>query len=189
MNKITVNELARRKRESEFLQIVDVRSPQEYRAGHIPGAMNIPMETIAARTGDLDAKSKIMLVCQSGKRAETVYERLRGLPLALAVLEGGTAGWKAAGFALVSEQAAGWSLDRQIRLIAGLLILAGTLGSFAFRPLLGLTLFVGGGLTFSGLTGWCGMGLLLAQMPWNRALQPAAGTERIGRGAEVGAEQ
>ena len=172
MNRITTEELARREREGNAFQRIDVRSPQEYRAGHLPGALNIPAETAAGRIGDLDTGRQIVLICQSGKRAAMVYERLQGTPFSLSILEGGTAGWQAAGFPLVAEQAAGWSLDRQVRLAAGVLVLAGTLGSFRLRSLLGLAIFVGGGLTFFGLSGWCGMALLLAKMPWNRTPLP-----------------
>ena len=172
MNHITIDELIQRRNQRAGMQLIDVRSPQEYRAGHLPGALNIPMETIGARLGDLNAEQEIVLICQSGKRAIMVYQHLRGTPHSLAVLAGGTAGWQAAGLPVIAEQSSDWSLDRQVRLAAGLLVLLGILGSFGWRPGLGLAIFVGGGLTFSGLSGWCGMGLLLAKMPWNRTGLP-----------------
>ncbi len=64
----------------------------------------------------------------------------------------------------------GWSLERQVRFVAGLIVLAGTtLGLMVDFRWLGLSAFAGLGLTFSGLTDLCAMRALLARMPWNKA--------------------
>ena len=81
---------------------------------------------------------------------------------------GGTDAWAAAGLPTVVNRKI-WSLERQVRLAAGLLVLIGAVLGFAVhRYFFGLCAFVGCGLTFAGLTNWCGMGMLLARMPWNR---------------------
>ena len=86
------------------------------------------------------------------------------------LVEGGTAGWVRAGLPVEMQAGASISLERQVRIVAGALVLIGTLlGFFWNRFLLGLPAFVGGGLLFAGLTDTCGMGMLLARMPWNRA--------------------
>lgn len=115
-----------------------------------------------------------MLVCQSGARAALAQERLHAHRDNLVVLEGGTIGWQAAHLPLVSEQAASLSTEQQVRLIAGLLVVTGTLAGLVWRPALGLALFVGAGLILAGLTGWCGMALLVGKTPWNRAAAPPA---------------
>ena len=169
MEKITSLELKRRLHAGERLQLVDVRSHNEYRAGHIPGAINIPMERCEVRLEDLHVSAPIVLVCQSGTRAGVTHEILKPHRADLMVLEGGTSAWEAAGLPVVRDVATRWSLERQTRLGAGLLILAGAVGSLFWPPALGLAIFVGAGLTFAGLTDICGMGLVLAKMPWNRA--------------------
>lgn len=180
MEKITSQELKQRLQAGENLQLIDVRSPNEYRAEHIPGAVNIPMERCEARLEDLRVSAPIVLICQSGTRAGVTHDLLLPHRTDLMVLDGGTSAWKGAGLSVVSDSATRWSLERQTRLGAGLLVLAGAIGSLFWPSAIGLAIFVGAGLTFAGLTDICGMGLVLAKMPWNRAkalpacTQPAA---------------
>jgi rhodanese-related sulfurtransferase len=158
-------------------QLVDVRSPSEFATGHVPGAVNIPMEQIEARLGDLKDGCVVVLICQAGARARTVAEWLKSIRQDVLVLEGGTAAWCKAGYPVVSCASTRWSLERQVRLGAGLLILIGvglTLG--VSRDWLGLPAFVGLGLTFSGLTGFCPMGVLLSKLPWNQGRSSASGS-------------
>jgi rhodanese-related sulfurtransferase len=85
------------------------------------------------------------------------------------LVEGGTAGWIKAGLPVERRAVAGISLERQVRIAAGFLVLAGTALGFFWHPaLLGLSAFVGAGLMFAGITDICGMAMLLARMPWNR---------------------
>ncbi len=156
----------------ERLQLIDVRSPSEFASGHIPGAVNIPIEQIEGRLADLEADRQILLVCQSGMRARIAAGMLANCRKNVAVLEGGTAAWIRAGLPVVASVKTRWSLERQVRLGAGLLVLVGViLGVLVSAYWLLLSGFVGMGLTFAGLTDICAMGILLGKMPWNRPRQ------------------
>jgi rhodanese-related sulfurtransferase len=151
-------------------QWIDVRSASEYASGHIPGAVNIPMDQVEARLDDLVSGLPIILVCQAGKRARMVAGLLEPCRSDVTVLEGGTAAWSAAGLPLVANVKSRFSLERQVRLIAGLLVMAAVLLSFTVqRNWIFLALVVGAGLTFAGLTDICLMAGLLVRMPWNQA--------------------
>lgn len=149
-------------------QLVDVRSASEYAAGHIPGAMNVPLEQIESRIDDLSADALIVLVCQRGPRASMAATFLDGRRQTI-VLEGGTHGWRQAGLPLVAGTKTRWAPERQVRLIAGLMVLAGTsLALLVNANWMLLPGFVGLGLTVAGLTDFCLLGSLLCRMPWNR---------------------
>lgn len=168
--------LTRRTNPSEF-QWVDVRSATEYASGHIPGAVNIPIEQIEVRLEDLLPNVPIVLVCQAGKRARMVAGLLEPCRKDVTVLEGGTAAWQDAGLPLVVSTNSRWSLERQVRLIAGLLILTALLLSATVHPYwLGLAGIVGLGLTFAGLTDICMMAAVLVKLPWNRT-RSSVGTQ------------
>lgn len=169
-----LKQLAGRRGEAQW---VDVRSASEYAAGHVPGAINIPMEQIEARLGDLSPDCPIVLICQSGARAQLTAGRLQPCLSNVTVLDGGTSAWVSAGFPLVVNAATRWALERQVRLIAGLLVLLGAVLALTVNPhWVYLSGFVGLGLTFAGLTNICAMASLLCTMPWNRSrkLRPAS---------------
>jgi rhodanese-related sulfurtransferase len=165
-----------RNRPSGVALLVDVRSGFEFASGHIPGAINIPMEEIEARLDDLDVNLPIILICQSGKRARMSASLLEPCQRQIAVLEGGTKAWIQAGLPVVASVRTRWSLERQVRLGAGLLVLAGVILALTANPRwVFLCGFVGLGLTFAGLTDICAMGIILGKMPWNRRRQCAIG--------------
>lgn len=164
---ITAEELAGREIGTS-IQLIDVRSATEFRAGHIPQAVNIPMDEIESRVMDLDERRAIVVVCQSGQRARIAAGLLAACREDVAVLEGGTNAWKRADLPVVVSNRVRWSLERQVRLGAGLIVVIGTLlGAFVNPGWLGLSAFVGLGLCFAGLTDICPMGILLSRMPWN----------------------
>jgi rhodanese-related sulfurtransferase len=147
---------------------VDVRSHSEFAAGHIPGAVNIPMDEIEGRLADLPTGPKA-LVCQAGKRAAMTYALLADRVENMAVLTGGTDAWHTAGLPLVASTRSRWSLERQVRLGAGALVLTGITAGLLLRPAwFGLAAFVGAGLVFAGTTNYCAMANLLALLPWNQ---------------------
>jgi RNA polymerase sigma-70 factor (ECF subfamily) len=151
---------------------VDVRSGAEFACGHIPGAVNIPMDQIESRLGDLGLNLPIVLVCQSGKRARMTAGLLEPCQRQITVLEGGTKAWIEAQLPVVASVKTRWSLERQVRLGAGLLVLTGAILALAVNPRwLFLCGFVGLGLTFAGLTDICAMGIILEKMPWNKLSQ------------------
>ena len=177
INVVDASALLSEKRGSSRYQWIDVRSVTEYAAGHIPGAVNIPMEQIEVRLEDLAPHVPIVLICQAGKRARMVAGLIEPCRKDVSVLEGGTAAWKAAGLPVVVSTNSRWSLERQVRLVAGLLILASLVLAGTVHPYwLGLTGFVGLGLTFAGATDLCLMAALLVRLPWNRT-RSAAGKQ------------
>jgi rhodanese-related sulfurtransferase len=150
-------------------QMVDVRTATEYASGHIPCTVNIPMDQFDARRKDLRRETGLVLVCKGGRRAQIVAGWL-GAQADVRVLEGGTDAWVRGGLDVVTSAKTRWSLERQVRLGAGLLVLAATvLVVFGVHGAIWLAMFVGAGLTFAGATDICMMGILLAKMPWNQA--------------------
>ena len=165
---ISVAGFAELKTGPERFQLIDVRSPSEYATGHIPGAVNMPMEQVQSRLPDLEDEDSIILVCQSGQRARMVAGLLEPCGKELRILEGDTSAWIKAGLPVVATSVTRWSLERQVSFAAGLLVLTGVI--LALTTSLGIYLagFIGLGLTFSGVSGLCPMGSLLGLMPWNR---------------------
>ncbi len=167
---VTVSEL--RNHPSPATLLVDVRSGAEFASGHIPGAVNIPMDQIESRLGDLGLNLPIVLVCQSGKRARITASLLEPWQRQTTVLEGGTTAWIEAGLPLVASVKTRWSLERQVRLGAGLLVLTGAILALTVNQRwLFVCGFVGLGLTLAGLTDICAMGIILEKMPWNKLSQ------------------
>jgi rhodanese-related sulfurtransferase len=148
------------------VQALDVRSAAEFATGHVPGAVNIPMEQVESRMRDLPAGG-LVLICESGTRAEIVAGWMSG-QREVTLLEGGTRAWRNAGYPLVACAPCRWTLERQVRLIAGAIVLAATLLAVLLNPRwVYLAMMIGAGLTFAGATNICGMAILLAKMPWN----------------------
>ncbi|MEQ1933413.1 MAG: rhodanese-like domain-containing protein [Fimbriimonadaceae bacterium] len=157
-------------------QLIDVRSPQEFAAGHLPCAVNVPMEQVESRTADLNSIDPIVLVCQSGTRASITCAALQSKRHDLVVLTGGTSAWQEAGLPLVGSSRTKLPLIRQVHLVAGMMVVIGAVLALTVNlAWLYLCAFVGAGLTIAGATGFCGMGIILGAMPWNR---PKSGGSR-----------
>jgi rhodanese-related sulfurtransferase len=158
----------------ENLSLVDVRTPAEFAAEHIDGSRLVPLDRLSGPAlTELAAESATqVLVCATGRRAGLAAEKLAAAGGALPrVLAGGLNAWIQAGHPVVRGKGA-ISLERQVRITAGLLVLAGiALGSLVNPAFYALSGFVGAGLIFAGITDWCGMALLLARMPWNQSRQ------------------
>lgn len=151
-------------------RLIDIRTPAEFAREHVPGSLNIPQAQLASAPLP---EGPLIFTCRSGARTGGCARQIaeRAGPTA-AVLQGGLAAWTAAGFPVDVDRSRPIDLMRQVQITAGSLVLLGVLlGLFAHPAFLGLAAFVGAGLTFAGLSGWCGMARLLALMPWNR--QPA----------------
>jgi len=152
-------------------KLIDVRSAAEFAIGHIPGAINVPLEQVEARTADI-GDGPVVVVCEAGTRAAMVAGWLEKKQ-PVSVLAGGTSAWRKAGLPLVSCAPCRWTLERQVRLAAGAIVLAATLLSvLANLKWVYVAMFVGAGLTFAGVTNVCGMAVMLARMPWNREVRP-----------------
>jgi rhodanese-related sulfurtransferase len=152
--------------------LIDVRTPAEYREIHVRGAHLIPLTHLSVEavrdSRPSDAEGPTYVVCQSGVRAGKAVATLTAAGHEAVVVAGGTDACIAAGLPVVRGQAA-MSLERQVRIAAGSLVVIGvSLGVLVSPWWLLLAGFVGAGLIFAGVTNTCGMGMLLAKLPWNR---------------------
>jgi rhodanese-related sulfurtransferase len=154
--------------------IVDVRTPVEFQEKHIEGSVCLPLSSfdpIEAKKLTEAANTGCALVCLSGRRAQQAAQTLlrHGVPPEkIHLLEGGIQAWESRGLPLIRGKKA-ISLERQVRITAGALVVMGAALGFFVNPLwIGLSAFVGLGLVFAGITDTCGMGILLARMPWNQ---------------------
>ncbi|MEM1227357.1 MAG: rhodanese-like domain-containing protein [Planctomycetota bacterium] len=172
MQTIDVNELAREQRRGH-VDLIDVRMPSEYREVHAEGALNVPMDSLNPNevANELVGNSKkpIYVICQGGSRSTKVTQKFMDAGIDHVVnVVGGTTAWVGAGLPVARGKKA-ISLERQVRILAGCLTLVGaTLGFFVHPYFIGLSAFIGAGLMFAGITDTCGMGMVLAKMPWNR---------------------
>ena len=149
-------------------RLVDIRGADEHARERIPGAVNLPLDRIAALPRD---ERPVIFHCKSGMRtaanAGALAAAAAGAPAY--ILEGGIDAWRSAGQPTVIDRAQPLEIMRQVQIAAGMLVLAGVLlGVFVAPAFLGLSAFVGAGLLVAGATGWCGMANLLRIMPWNR---------------------
>lgn len=169
---INPQQLLERFRAGQPVRLIDVRTPAEFREVHVAFAENVPLDQL-----DVEHQARgadpLYVVCRSGSRGRQACDKLAsaGVPNVFNVL-GGTQACIEAGLPVVRGQAA-ISLERQVRIAAGSLVLTGVLLSWLVHPaFVGLSAFVGAGLIFAGVTDTCGMGLLLARMPWNKVASP-----------------
>lgn len=149
--------------------VIDVRDQEEYAGKAEPNSCNWPLNSITPETvagfvkerGLLPSQT-VVLLCARGMRAGMAAEKLANLlPNPIVVVEGG--------HAALAPADAPMSIERQVRIAAGSLVLLGVLAGWLVHPaFVGISAFVGAGLVFAGITDWCGMGLLLMKMPWNR---------------------
>ena len=169
MSKITIADF-KKLHSKKGVVLIDVREPGEHRSEKIPGAHSIPLGQIDIELLPSGAEH-IVLHCQSGRRSAEALKKLKALnpKLRLYDLEGGISSWKELGHETEKGKSNIIAIDRQMQIVAGILILTGvTLGMNVNESFYYLAGFVGLGLTFAGITGWCGMIKLLALMPWNR---------------------
>ncbi len=167
---IDPRELQKRLSAGERIRLVDVRTPVEYRLVHAEGAELLPLQSLdekAARS--LPTDIPLALICKSGARARQAADKCVAAGIDNVMLvRGGTEAWVSAGLPAKRERGV-ISLERQVRLIAGVMLIVFSILALAVHPLWAIgTLFVGSGLAFAGATDWCGMALLLARMPWNQ---------------------
>jgi rhodanese-related sulfurtransferase len=155
------------------IDLIDVRTPAEFRELHVTGARNVPLDRLDPQTlrSETKAGSEIPLyvICQKGGRGKQACEKLAAAGWSNVVnVEGGTLACEAVGVAVVRGKKT-ISLERQVRIAAGSLVFAGSVLALTVHPyFVGLAAFVGAGLVFAGVTDTCGMAMLLARMPWNQ---------------------
>ena len=173
-------ELAGKRQGGEPVELIDVRTPVEYREVHCLFARNVPLSDLdpkvvmTARDGTAD--KPLYVICRSGSRGKQACEKFMAAGYTNVVnVAGGTLAWADCGLP-VNRGKKVIPLERQVRIAAGSLVVVCTvLGYFVHPYFLGLSAFVGAGLVFAGVTDTCGMGLLLARMPWNRVASTTSG--------------
>lgn len=150
-------------------QVVDVRTAEEYLSAHIPGALNIPLGEIGVRMGDLRPDCSLVVTCHSGVRAAMACQSLSATAKDIWVLQGGTQAWIEAGHPTVGVKGGTWDIERQVRLVVGILVITFTLLSAFVNPRFMWGSFVLAlGLTIAAVTNKCGLGMLLSMSPMNR---------------------
>lgn len=169
---IRVDELKRMQDQGTHVELIDVRTPAEFREVHAVSARNVPLHLLDAtelrqqRNGN--AAAPLYVICRSGNRAGKACEQLEQAGFAEVInVEGGTVAWEKAGLPVVRGKKT-ISLERQVRIAAGFLVLLGIGLSLIHPGFLAISGFVGAGLMFAGITDTCGMAMLLARMPWNK---------------------
>jgi rhodanese-related sulfurtransferase len=167
---LQASEVHTRRSAGEAIDLLDVRTPLEYREIHATGAELVPLDRLDPATFKSRAPGRLLaVICKSGGRAKQACEKLAAAGIrGLILVEGGTTAWAAAGLP-VQRGKKGMSLERQVRIAAGTLAFAGAVLGFVVHPyFFGLSGFVGAGLMFAGITDTCAMGMLIAKMPWNQ---------------------
>ena len=155
--------------------LVDVREADERAREHVPGTRHHALSRLS--TIDTAGAKAVIFHCRSGDRTAANASRLAGAAGCDAyVLEGGIDAWKKAGLPVATDTRQPIEIMRQVQITAGSLVVVGVVLGFWIAPaFFGLSAFVGAGLVFAGVSGWCGMAKLLGLMPWNRAVKAALG--------------
>ena len=171
MQTINVNQLAEINRDHN-VHLIDVRTPAEFREVHAQGARNVPLDALDPKSvaESLGQNGQpIYVICRSGTRSAQAAQKFLDAGINQVVsVEGGTSAWDDAGLP-VNRGKKAISLERQVRIAAGFLVLLGAvLGLTVHEYFIGLSAFVGAGLMFAGITDTCGMAMVLAKMPWNK---------------------
>lgn len=173
MNLQTLSPEAARQRMAQGALLVDIRARDEYAREHIGAALHIPLAQLTPGAAQLAGAPAVIFHCRSGQRTRMAAAQLCACaPCETFVLDGGLDAWKRAGLPVAQDAAAPLELQRQVQIAAGALVLTGTVLGLVLSPwFFGLSGFVGAGLVFAGLSGFCGMARLLVKMPWNRRMQ------------------
>ena len=151
-------------------QVIDVREFSEFNSERIADAKLMPLSNFEKYEAEIDHTKPVYIMCRSGNRAKQAAEKLVNKGFTdIHVIEGGMTAWSGAKLPVIKGESKVWSLERQVRFAAGAFVLTGVLLSVFVSPyLILLSVFVGAGLMFSAVTDTCGMGMVLARMPWNR---------------------
>ncbi|WP_395359227.1 rhodanese-like domain-containing protein [Streptomyces sp. YH02] len=161
-------------REGRAPRLLDVRTPGEFRTVHIPGSYNVPLDTLREHRAELlsHLDEDVVLVCRSGARAAQAEQALAGAGLPnLRVLAGGMNAWEAAD-SPVNRGPERWDIERQVRLVAGSIVLTTGLVGILVPGVHLIGTAIGAGLTFAALSNSCMMGVLLSRLPYNRGPRP-----------------
>ena len=171
---VTPRDLQQRIASGAACELLDVRTPPEHASAHVPGVRLVPLDELDAAAylaQRADRNAPLYVLCQAGGRAKKAIEKFKATGFHGCVLvEGGTAAWIAAGLPVERGTSRVLPLQRQVHLVLGLLAAVGALLALTVDPLFSiLSLVTGFGLLIHATTGWCGLALLMAKMPWNRS--------------------
>jgi rhodanese-related sulfurtransferase len=188
---ITSPELRTLLESSTAPRVVDVRTAAEFETSHIAGSYNVPLDVLDQHSPEvaqrLDQDHDVVLVCRSGQRSTKAQALLRNAGLTSGrVLEKGITDWEGQGFA-VDRGAQRWDLERQVRLVAGSVVLSSVLGSIAVPRLKWVAAGIGAGLSYAAISNTCAMGTALSKLPYNRGATSDATTilSRLGTGSST----
>lgn len=170
----TINPRAAKQLIDQGAVLVDIRELDEHRRERVPGARHEALSRLSAI--DAGGAQAIIFHCRSGARTQANAQRLAEAASCDAyILEGGIEAWRKAGLPVASDRSQPIEIMRQVQITAGSLVVLGAVLAVTVAPaFIALSAFVGAGLVFAGVSGWCGMAKLLAWMPWNRAARSAA---------------
>lgn len=163
-------ETAKQWHDNHDVVFIDVREPNEFMNQHIPGATLLPLGRITA-TDIPDTAKKVVIYCQKGMRGNKACNKVieESADLKVYNLEGGISAWAANGLSLTGNQKKSMPIDQQVQVTIGTGLLAGSLAAYFVNPLfIALPAFFGAGLLFAGITGTCGLAILMAKCPWNK---------------------
>lgn len=161
-------------------RVLDVRTPAEFETSHIAGSYNVPLDVLDKHASEvaerLAGDRDVVLVCKSGQRSTKAQTLLRNAGLARGrVLDNGIVDWEGQGFS-VDRGTERWDLERQVRLVAGSVVLTAVLGSVAVPRLKWLAAGIGAGLTYAAISDTCAMATALSKLPYNRGATADAPT-------------
>ncbi len=176
---VSAQDFAQAYRRRETFDLIDVRTPAEFEAAHIVNSRLLPLDRLnaAAVSADSAPGKPVYIMCRTGNRSRMAAEKLSAAGVADAVVvAGGLQACEKTDLPIQRGRSI-MSLERQVRIAAGSLVLLGVLCGFLIQPLFFLVSgFVGAGLVFAGISDTCAMGMLLAKMPWNQRSPAACGT-------------
>lgn len=167
---VTAATVSRHLEKNAPLRILDVRTPGEFQSGHIPGAKNVPLDQLGDYMTRLapHCSDMMVVVCQAGGRAATAHKQLSDVgATGHKVLDGGMNAWNTSGGQVESAEAR-WVLERQVRLVAGSLVLTGIVASVKWPAARFFSAMTGGGLVYAAMSNTCVMGSVLGKLPYNR---------------------
>ena len=167
---IAPQDLMKLKSTGKSVELIDVRTSLEFREVHVEFAKNLPLNELDAAklAAELrELKEPLYVICRSGGRSGQACERLASAGVDAVNVEGGTLAWDTAGLPVVRGKKA-ISLERQVRIVIGSMVLLSSLSAFYSIYWIWLAAFFGAGLIFSGIADFCGLAPILARIPWNR---------------------
>jgi len=168
--KLSPNTVAARLKEKSIM-LIDIRESDEYAREHIAEAISYPLSSTGRAKVKIKANRHAVFHCKSGIRTEQNFAILTArIDGEAYIMDGGLDAWKVAGLPVKTDNAAPLEINRQVQVTAGIFVLVGVLLGLLVHPgFYGLPTFIGGGLLFAGLSGWCGMSKFMVAMPWNKS--------------------